>query len=326
MTNNNPTLRIISRHEIRSALSFETLIPALAQGFRDYHSGKAVVAPITNIDVSDYNGEMHIKPGYMIGSDWLCVKIATCYYDNPSVGLPTRDGLVVLSNLRNGRIEALLCDAGLITDMRTAGSSAVAIEALAPDRRVRLGLVGAGTQAYWHAAAVPLVRTITDVRVWSRRPEASSALATRIGAELDMRAEATSLEAVADCDVIVTATPAREPVLDGQKLRPGALVVAMGADALGKKELGASLMSQASLVVTDSRRQCEAVGELQWYAGETPGFRIEELGAILCGAAKGRQRADECIIFDSTGVAFQDSIGAIEVVSRLQVEVEDGRC
>ncbi len=186
--------------------------------------------------------------------------------------------------------------------------------------------MGAGTQAYWHAAAVPHVRTITDVRVWSRRPESSSALTTRIRAELNLRAEATSLEAVADCDVIVTATPAREPVLDGQELRPGSLVVAMGADAVGKRELGATLMRQASLVVTDSRLQCEAVGELQWYAGQTPGFRIEELGAILCGAAKSRQRAEECILFDSTGVAFQDSVGATEVISRLQVEVEDGKC
>ena len=73
------------------------------------------VAPITNIDLPEVNGEMHIKPGYMAAGDHICVKIATCYYDNPANGLPTRDGLIVLANRRNGRIEAVLCDGGLIT-------------------------------------------------------------------------------------------------------------------------------------------------------------------------------------------------------------------
>lgn len=149
--------RIVGREEIRQALTFDRLIPALAEGFRQYQRGEAVVAPVTNIDLPQVNGEMHIKPGYLRAGDWLCVKIATCYYDNPTHGLPTRDGVLVLSNLRNGRIEAVLCDAGLVTDMRTAGASAVAVDALARPGTVSLGLIGAGTQAFWHAAALGAV-------------------------------------------------------------------------------------------------------------------------------------------------------------------------
>src|SRR5690606_17231826 len=107
--------RIVSVDEIGPRLAFEQLIPALAQGFRDFFEGRVKVAPMTNLDFRDRNGEMHIKPGYLADGSHVCVKIATCYYDNPRAGLPTRDGLLVLASRLNGRIEAILCDAGLIT-------------------------------------------------------------------------------------------------------------------------------------------------------------------------------------------------------------------
>lgn len=305
--------RIIGREEIRKALAFDRLIPALAEGFRRFRRGEAVVAPVTNIDLPHVNGEMHIKPGYLRDGDWLCVKIATCYYDNPAHGLPTRDGALVLSSLRDGRIEAVLCDAGLVTDMRTAGASAVAVDALARRGEISLGLVGAGTQALWHAAALRAVRTIGEVRIWARRPDQARSAAERIQREFELRAAGAPLEAAADADVVVTATPARSPVLDRERLRPGAVVVAMGADAVGKRELGPSIVAQAALVVADSLAQCERLGELQWVP-QPRSMRVAELGAILEGEITGRQHPDEVIVFDSTGVAFQDAVGAAEVL------------
>jgi ornithine cyclodeaminase len=113
--------------------------------------------------------------------------------------------------------------------------------------------------------------------------------------------------------VVVTATPASTPVLTEQALRPGALVVAMGADAAGKRELGPRILEQASLIVADSLDQCRAVGELQWL-DKPDEKRVVELGAILCGAQAGRQTADDIIIFDSTGMGFQDVVGASQVL------------
>lgn len=305
--------RIVGREEIRQALTFGRLIPALAEGFRQYRRGQAIVAPITNIDLPHVNGEMHIKPGYLRDGDWLCVKIATCYYDNPARGLPTRDGALILSNLRNGRIEAVLCDAGLVTDMRTAGASAVAVDALARAGTITLGLVGAGTQAFWHAAALRAVRTIDVVRLWGRHPDRARAAVERIQRELGLPATVAALEETVDADVVVTATPARVPVLDQQRLRSGSVIVAMGADAIGKRELGPAIMEQVALVVPDSLGQCERLGELQWLP-QPRSMRVAELGAVLNGEAAGRQRPDEIVVFDSTGVAFQDVVGAGEVL------------
>lgn len=305
--------RIVTFDEIRQALAFDRLIPALAEGFRQFRRGQAIVAPVTNIDLPHVNGEMHIKPGYLRNGDWLCVKIATCYYDNPKRGLPTRDGALILADLRNGRIEAVLCDAGLVTDMRTAGASAVAVDALARAGTISLGLVGAGTQAFWHAAALRAVRTIGEVRVWGRHPDRARAAVERLQRELGLSATLAALDETVDADVVVTATPARAPLLDQQRLRSGSMIVAMGADAIGKRELGPAIMEQVALVVPDSLGQCERLGELQWLP-EPRSTRVAELGAVLTGEAAGRKRPDEIIVFDSTGVAFQDVVGAAEVL------------
>ncbi len=303
---------VLNKDQIFPQLSFERLIPIIAQGFKDFYCGKAKVAPITNIDVPEAHGEMHIKPGYMATGDHICVKIATCYYDNPAQGLPTRDGVLVLANRHNGRIEAVLCDSGLITDMRTAGASAVAVDALAKPGPVTLGLIGAGTQAYWHALAIGHVRPIKEIRIWGRRADMAKGLAERLSKETKAPVRTEALETVVVSDVVVTATPANAPVLTNEKLSPGAMLVAMGADAVGKRELGAEILRQASLIVADSLKQCTAVGELQW--GDARPSRIAELGAILAGSDKGRQSPDDIIVFDSTGVAFQDVVSASEAL------------
>jgi len=303
---------ILDKSKILPQLSFEKLIPIIAEGFRDFHSGQAKVASITNIDVPEARGEMHIKPGYMASGDHICVKIATCYYDNPAQGLPTRDGVLVLANRRNGRIEAILCDSGLITDMRTAGASAVAVDALAKPKATTLGLVGAGTQAYWHALAIMHVRPIKQILVWGRRADRAKDLAERLARETKVSVRSESLKTVAASDVVVTATPANAPILTDERISPGATIVAMGADAVGKRELGPEILKQASLVVADSLKQCTTVGELQWPDSKTA--RIAELGAILAGSHKGRESTADIIVFDSTGVAFQDVVSASEVL------------
>ena len=303
---------ILDKSQILPQLSFEKLIPIIAEGFRDFHSGQAKVASITNIDVPEARGEMHIKPGYMASGDHICVKIATCYYDNPAQGLPTRDGVLVLANRRNGRIEAILCDSGLITDMRTAGASAVAVDALAKPQAKTLGLVGAGTQAYWHALAITHVRSIERILIWGRRADKAKELAERITRETKVPVKTESLKTVAASDVVVTATPANAPVLSDERISPGATIVAMGADAVGKRELGPEILKQASLIVADSLKQCTNVGELQW--PDAKSAPVAELGAILAGSHKGREYPSDILVFDSTGVAFQDVVSASEVL------------
>lgn len=168
----DPCMRVISREQIAKALTFADLIPALKQGFVDYAKGLAKAAPITNIAFEAAHGEMHIKPGYLESSQDVCVKIVTCFYSNPAKGLPTRDGCIIVADRANGRMKAVLSDEGLITDMRTAGASAVAVDFLQGGKSIDVGVIGAGTQAYWHIVAFKAIREIKEVRIWGRDPKA----------------------------------------------------------------------------------------------------------------------------------------------------------
>jgi len=302
--------RMISRQEIAAELSFERLIPAIEEGFRAFHAGRAPASPVTSLHMEDVHGETHIRAGYLTDGSVLCVKVANFYFENPGAGLPTMDCAVIVSDRKTGRVRAIVCDGGLLSDMRTAAASAVAARALARADAETVGLVGAGSQAYWHGIALGHVRDIAQMRVWSRSSDRAAATAERLAAATGRPAVGASLDETASCDIIVTATPARRPILDEQRLAPGACVIAMGADTPGKRELGPTLARRADWIVADSLKQARCAGELQWLADLPQSARVTELGAVLVGEQAPRSSESALVIFDSTGIAFQDAVAA----------------
>src|SRR3989304_7528113 len=206
-------MRVIGREQIAKALTFRALIPALKQGFVDYAKGLAKAAPPTNIDFEAANGEIHIKPGYLESTTDVCVKIVTCFYDNPEKGLPTRDGCIVVADRTNGRMKAVLYDEGMITDMRPAGASAVAVDFLQSSKSVNLGLIGTGTQAYWHILAIKAIREIKEVRIWGRDPQKSKRLPGDTEKTRGVTPRLSTPEIAISSAAVVSATPARTPLI-----------------------------------------------------------------------------------------------------------------
>lgn len=316
-----PSPLFVSREIVASRLRLEDLIPAIEEGFRAFHAGRSQLSPVTSLHLPEVNGETHIRAGYFTDGKIICVKVANFFFDNPRRGLPTLDCVMVISSHDTGRVRAVICDGGLVSDMRTAAASAVAANILARNDAATLGLVGAGNQAYWHAIALRHVRAIGEIKVWSRTSSRATETAARITATAGVSAVAAGLEEVAGCDVIVTATPARQAILDTQRLAPGACVIAMGADAPGKRELGPAVINGAACVVADSLPRAKSVGELQWVREPYGDLRVVELGAVLANEVRGRE-GEERIIFDSTGIAFEDVVAASMVLERIDDEVE----
>ncbi|HWL04155.1 MAG TPA: ornithine cyclodeaminase family protein [Xanthobacteraceae bacterium] len=311
-------MRVVTPEEVKSVLLFSDLIPALSENFVAFSRGNAQVAPLSNIDFAELNGEIHIKSGWISGGPFVCTKLVTCYYDNPNIGLPTRDGALVVINRLNGRFEAFIYDAGHVTNMRTAGASAVAVQTLARKDADELGIIGTGTQAYWHAAAIASVTKLRSVKVAGRNKERADELCRKIEQRLEVPASTVDTQSAAEAPIVVTATPAREPVLTSERLNPGTLLVAMGSDAIGKKELGSAIVEQANLLVADSEKQCVEIGEMQWRTEWKRAPRVQQLGEIVSGADIGRQSNDDIVIFDSTGLGFQDLVGAECVLRNLR--------
>ena len=226
---------VVSREQVAARISLERLIPEIERGFRAFHDGRVQVAPW--MFSSSRRTRRNSYPRRLLHR-WrnsLCESGALLLRQSRK-GLPTMDCVIVVSSRTTGRIKALICDGGLLSDMRTAVASAVAANVLARKDAGTVGLVGAGNQAYWHARALCVVRKIRRIKIWSRSTSAPRLQLQRL-ASSGVDVAPAPLADVANCDIVVTATPARSPVLNEEQFTKGACVIAMGADTPGKREL-----------------------------------------------------------------------------------------
>lgn len=140
---------IIGLSEIRAALPGVDLLAAMERAFLNYSSGKAVVPPVGELVFEEPPGDVHIKYGYVRGDGYYVVKIASGFYHNAQLNLPSSNGLMLLFDQRSGELKAILLDEGHLTDLRTAAAGAVAARYMAPSLVHRIGIIGTGIQAEW---------------------------------------------------------------------------------------------------------------------------------------------------------------------------------
>lgn len=250
------------------------------------------------------NAEVHIKSSYRRGGRYFALKIASTFPGNLALGLATGNGMMLLSFAGTGEPVAFLADAGHLTDVRTAAVAAMAARELGRTD-TSLGILGAGTQARLQARMHAEVLDLQQVSIWgrdARRAEECCQDLERLLPGVKI-ASADSPSAVGrDARLIVTATASREPLLTAADLRPGTHISAVGADSAGKQELDPEILRSAALLLVDSRRQCEKLGELQ-HAPDQFG-RAVELGTF-CESHTDWDRAG-ITVCDFTGLGVED--------------------
>ena len=300
-------MKIITRDQINEILPDIDLLPAIEQGFIDYSVGRAVVPPVGELLLE--NGEVHIKYGFIQGDAHYVIKIASGFYSNLALGLPSNNGLMLVFDQKTGELACILLDEGYLTAIRTAAAGAIVARLLAPQQVDRIGIVGAGEQARLQMSYLKTVTSCREVLVWALSD------AELIAYQRDMAGEGFSIkparqtdEILTTCNLVVTATPSKAPLLLAANLRPGTHITAVGSDTPHKQELEAAILRRADLVVADSISQCLARGEIYQAikAGQLAPDRLVELGDILSGEVQGRTREDQVTVADLTGVAVQD--------------------
>ena len=285
----------LSEEQVRATLRFDALIPAMRQALIDFSAGRVLQPVRTILPVAEHHGFFATMPA--VCGDVMGLKAVTFYADNAQLGVPTHLATILLMRAATGELLAVL-DGRLITEMRTAAVSAVAVDLLAPrDARV-LAILGSGVQAHSHLTALRMIRQFDDVRVWSRTP----AHAEQFARERQVRTT-TVEEAVRDADVVLTATSAREPVLRGALLKESAMIVSIGAIGPAFRELDDAAM-KGSLVVESREAALRESGDVI-----LSGVAIEaELGELL--AKNGYERPRGRVIYKSLGVAAEDIVAA----------------
>jgi len=290
---------VLDEPAVQQRLRYQDLIPAIAQALAALSSGKVVQPVRTVLPVAPHHGFFAVMPAYADGGA-LGAKLVTFYPQN--VGVHTHHAVIVMLKAETGEPLAMM-DGRLITEMRTAAASAVATERLArPDTSV-LAILGSGVQAKSHLAALRLVRSFKEVRVWS--PRNAPAFAQRHG----VKAVATAADAVRGADVVVVAASSTTPILQGRWLSPGTHVNAIGATRPDWRELDDDLVTTARIFVDSREAALRESGDVIAARNE-----VTEIGAVLAGVDPGRRNAEELTLFKSVGVAVEDVAAAALVL------------
>jgi ornithine cyclodeaminase len=300
-------VEIITREQIDDVLPAIELLPAIEEGFVSYSQGRAVVPPVGELLLD--KGEVHIKYGYIKGEDYYVVKIASGFYGNPALGLPSGNGAMLLYRQETGELEGVLFDEGCLTDVRTAVAGAIAAKYLSPRKVECIGIVGTGTQARLQLRHLAAVVECMDVLVWGRGEGQRKRYREEMEGEgYHVLTTPEPNDVLNQCNLIVTTTPAKEPLLGAAALRPGTHITAVGSDTPHKQELDSAILARADLVVADSIEQCLVRGEIHQAieAGVVDRNGLVELGDVIDGRAAGRTSEDQITVADLTGVAVQD--------------------
>eukprot|EP00978_Attheya_sp_CCMP212_P022680 scaffold68080_cov51-Attheya_sp.AAC.6 len=294
----------------------QELIKAIREGFQSYSNkefnacpiqtmGAAPMAPFGGIRDDNYAAQTCVKSGYVTGASHYVIKVASGGHP-----LPSNSGLMQVYSQSTGRLEALLLDEGILTELRTAAAGALAASLLAPPSIRKIGMLGTGIQARYQLLFLQQVTSCRTVLLWGRTPYKMTLLKTELeqsGWNVELASAPNDL--LEQCDLIVTTTCAREPILTlTEKRKKPQHITCIGADAPGKMELHPSLVAQSDLLVADCLMQTKERGEYQLALsqGLISSEAIQEIGSLVDQTMPDSHPG--WTIFDSSGVAVQDCV------------------
>lgn len=305
---------IIPEALIASLVSPEDAFRAVEACFAAMARGDAYNFPVVREALGE-GRQYGFKSGLDRAAGQLGVKAGGYFPGNAERGLINHQSSVFLFDPDTGRPLAMV-GGNLLTALRTAAASALAIDRLARPESEVLGMVGAGHQAGFQLRAAARVRRFRRVIAWNPHPEMLPRLGA-VAAELGLPFEAVPLERMREADVVITITSSPAASLMAAHVSPGTHLSCMGTDTRGKQEVEPALVAGAA-VFTDEVAQSVTIGEAQHAvaAGLIDAASIIPLGDVLIGAHPGRRSATEITLFDGTGVGLQDLAVAAVAVDR----------
>lgn len=311
-----PEVLALSEADVRSLVGPAEALASMRTAFAALHRGEVTQPANMDFEFPAFEGEAHLKGAHVHGSPYWAVKAATGFWSNPGRGLPLTNGLFLVFSAETGILAAILFDNGYLTELRTGAAGALAADLLAPAEVEQAAIVGAGGQARYQLEALLGVRRPQRVVVASRSGAEEYAAEMRAAHGIDV--EVADVEsAVRGSQLVVTTTPAREPVVRADWVQAGTHITAMGSDFAEKQELETAILARADVVAVDHPPVAAANGEVH-HALDDGSISLDDvvpLGALLDGAA-GRTSDGQITVADLCGVGVQDAAVAADVMAR----------
>ena len=304
---------ILNSSEIKKCIHLnEQLIPVIEDAFKSLALGKTTMPPILRLDIEKYHGESDVKAAYIEGLDSYAIKVASGFFNNPKLGLPSSSGLMILLDSQTGVLKSVLLDKGYLTDVRTAIAGAIAAKHLSNKEASNAGIIGAGIQAKMQLEALLLVRKIKSANLWSRDFEKSKIFAENLKKTINININLceTPHEVVNLSEIVITATPSKSPIIKSEWLKKGLHITAMGSDAEQKNELDPQIIKDCDLYIPDNQSQTSILGELHHAIKNgiiSSEIEFNDLGKIILDPSLGRKNINDITIADLTGTGVQDT-------------------
>jgi ornithine cyclodeaminase len=301
--------RFYNLTQIKDVLKKLEPIREIEEGFVAYSEGKTEIPPVGEMLFKKPPGDVHIKYRYIVDDAYYVIKIASGFFESPHSSRYTSDGLLLLFKKGTGELVCALMDECHLTNVRTAAAGAVAAKYLAPKHVDCIGVVGAGTQGRMQLEFLDSIIDCREVMVWGmNQKELNEYVDYMEPGGYNIRTTLQIEDIMAHCNLIITATPSKRPLLSADQLRKGTHITAMGSDTPEKQELDPRILQEADIVVADSISQCLLRGEIHQAlkAGLLEKERILELGTVIVKPELQRTSEEQITIADLTGVAVQD--------------------
>jgi alanine dehydrogenase len=287
---------------------------AVEEAFKLFAEKKTSAPKVLSLHAQ--NGGLHVKAGIMnLNSNYIVAKMNSNFPGNPQQrNLPTIQGAIAVFNADNGALLSLL-DSIEITIIRTGAATGVAAKYLSRTDSKAITICGCGNQGLISIEAISVHRDLTDIFLFDTNPSQAEKLRLQLqrkNSNWNISCVEDLILATKKSDIIVTCTPSKTPILNLNDVSAGTFIAAVGTDNEDKNEIAPELIAASKLVV-DLTEQSIAFGDLHHAIEKgfvTKDHVHSELGEIIAGQKRGRENADEIIVFDSTGTALQDVAAA----------------
>jgi alanine dehydrogenase len=297
---NDATLTLLDKHQVEALLGADDVVNAVREAFALHSQGEGRVFPVVREPLAT-GGVFGIKSGDIQSQGLLGFKAAGFWPANRSVGGEPHQATILLFDPRTGRPVCVI-DGNAITTMRTGAAGGLGLALLAHADSTRLCVFGTGVQAQVQVRfALRTLKHLCCVRYVTADGERDLSFEAQFAAYSEVLHATDRNSAVANSDVVVTATPGNGPLFDEQAVQPGTHLNCVGADTKGKRELPEGLLARSRLVV-DDRIQAREIGEMQW----APDTACVEIGDLITGKVQIDRQPDDITLFDMTGIALQD--------------------
>ncbi len=299
---------VINKEDILSIVKDIDVVAAMEKGFIEFSNGNCIVPPVGELLFEEQNGETHIKYGYLKGGSHYVIKVASGFYNNPSIGLASSQGLMLVFNQKTGETEAVLLDEGHLTNIRTAAAGALAGKYFAPKKVKAIGIIGSGIQGRLQLEYLQRNTPCTDVWIWDINKENALTFKSQLADKFNIQIAKDPTELAKNCNLIITSTPSQLALLKACDVNVGTHITAVGSDTPEKQELESEILSMADIVVSDSIAQSKSRGEIYRAVlnGSIKQCKVIELGAAIQNKDLQRLSDKQISVVDLTGVAVQD--------------------